>query len=64
MQNPTTPQVLKNIPKGINRRLSEISSSEYEFDKAKPQYQKALESSGYHFDLQYEQTGQKAKRSR
>ena len=35
------PVILKNIPKGVNKRLSEISSNEEVFNKAAPQYQKA-----------------------
>ena len=41
------PAVIKNIPEGINKRLSEISSSEEVFNKAAPVYQKALDANGY-----------------
>ena len=40
---------------GINKRLSEISSSEEVFRKAIPPYQKALNESGYDYELQYQQ---------
>ena len=48
------PAVIKNIPKGINKRLSEISSSEEVFNKAAPVYQKALDANGYSYKLHYE----------
>ena len=44
----------KNIPAGINRRLSSLSSDKASFDQAVPPYQKALDESGYHYTLQYE----------
>ena len=48
------PLVLKNIPKGINRRLSMISATKEIFDAAAPVYQSALEKSGYSYKLKYE----------
>ena len=47
------PAVLKNIPLGVNKRLSEISSNEDIFNKAAPVYQKALDDSGYKHQLHY-----------
>ena len=44
----------KNIPAGINKRLSSLSSDKASFDQAAPPYQKALNESGYHYTLQYE----------
>ena len=60
------PVLLKNIPEGVNKRLSEISSDEDEFTKAAPQYQKALDDTGYSFKLHYErkQTGTRKKKAR
>ena len=49
------PAVLKNIPLGVNKRLSEISSNEEIFHRAAPVYQKALDDSDYEFELHYEQ---------
>ena len=37
------PRIIENIPKAINRRLSEISYDEDSFNTAKPLYQKALD---------------------
>ena len=47
------PLVLKNIPLGINRRLSKISANKEIFDKAKKPYQDALQRSGYSHILEY-----------
>ena len=41
------PNVIKQIPQGINKRLARISSTEADFRKAAPVYQKALTESGY-----------------
>ena len=48
------PITTKNIPAGIYRRLSSLSSDKASFDQAAPPYQKALDESGYHYNLQYE----------
>ncbi len=48
------PSVLKSIPKGINKRLSEISSDEETFKKSTKIYQDALKESGHNFKLKYE----------
>ena len=50
------PAVIKAIPKGINKRLNEISSDEQSFNSAAPEYQAALEKSGHCFKLKYEAT--------
>ena len=47
------PCVLKQIPKGISKRLSEISSSEEIFKAAIPQYEEALKRSGFNEKLVY-----------
>ena len=41
------PRVLKNIPLGLNRRLSRISANQTLFDAASPVYQEAQAKSGY-----------------
>ena len=48
------PITTKNIPAGINKRLSSLSSDKESFDQAAPPYQKALDESGYHYTLHYE----------
>ena len=53
------PSVLKNIPLGINRRLSRISANKDVFDAAAPIYQEALRKSGYSHKLAYEAPAEK-----
>ena len=48
------PAVIRQIPVGINTRLSHISSSEEHFDNATHDYQKALNDSGHDYRLSYE----------
>jgi len=48
------PSITKNIPAGINRRLSALSSDQASFDQTAPPYQKALDDSGYNYTLRYE----------
>ena len=48
------PITTKNIPAGINKRLSSLSSDKASFDKAAPPYQKALDEGGYQYTLRYE----------
>ena len=47
------PRIIENIPKSINKRLSEISIDENSFNKSAPLYQKALDDSGYHHRLAF-----------
>ncbi len=47
------PSVLKAVPEGINKRLSQISSSERIFREAIPPYQEALNESGFKYKLRY-----------
>ena len=48
------PTTTKNIPAGINERLSSLSSDKAYFDQATPPYQKALDKCGYRYTLHYE----------
>ena len=52
------PNIIKNIPEGINKRLSTISSNEDIFNQAAPTYQEALGKSGYAYKLKYNPTQQ------
>ena len=45
---------IKNVPAGINKRLSSLSYDKASFDQAASPYQKALDESGYHYTLWYE----------
>ena len=62
------PQILKNIPESVNRRLSDISSSKEIFERAAKPYQEALNKSGYNYTLNFdpknEDRTKKRKRSR
>ena len=48
------PITTKNIPAGVNKRLSSLSSDKASFDKAAAPYQKALDEGGYQYTLHYE----------
>ena len=50
----TPPSITKNLPAGINKRLSSISANEEIFKKATPVYQDALAKSGYNYQLNFE----------
>ena len=58
------PQVLKHLPKSIEKRLSEISSSKEIFDNSKHLYEKALQESGFKEKLCYQQKDVNANSSR
>jgi hypothetical protein len=57
------PGILKNIAKGINKRLSTISSNEDIFNKAAPEYQEALNKAGHDYKLKYEPEANKPKQT-
>ncbi len=48
------PTITKQIPTSIQTRLSNISSSEEMFNKAKPEYEKALREAGHRAHLVYQ----------
>ena len=61
------PNIIRNIPESINRRLSDISSDEHVFIEAAAPYQEALRKSGYTYSLKFKpspQTPQKQKSRR
>ena len=49
--------IIKEIPNMIGKRISEISCDEHEFEKAKEDYNKALEKSGFSEKIKYHQQG-------
>ena len=51
------PAVIKNIPESVNRRLSGISCNEKVLKEAAGPYQKALQDSGYQYELKYTEQG-------
>ena len=53
------PNVIRQIPKTIEQRLSNHSSNEHIFTEAKKPYEKALKESGYNVELSYKPTNPK-----
>ena len=51
------PCILKNIPLSVNKRLSELSSSEEIFNDSVTKYKTALNKSGYSHKLKYSLVG-------
>ena len=47
------PNIIRNIPEAINKRLSEISSDEDAFNKAAPLYQEVFSMSAYAYNLKF-----------
>ena len=47
------PSVLRNIPKGINRRISDLSATKEIFEEAAQEYQNALKTCGYKYNLEF-----------
>ena len=56
------PSIVKQLPIMVNKRISDLSFNEQEFNKAKPMYENALESSGFQFELKYNPMNQNNKR--
>ena len=50
------PKVLRDLPNMINKRLSDSSCNEEEYEKAKPLYDTALNESGYKTTMAYTKT--------
>ena len=48
------PSILKNLPKGVEQRLSKISANEEIFITSTAPYQAALEASGYSHKLKFD----------
>ena len=48
------PNILRNIPLSINKRLSQISSDKNSFNNTSAEYQGAIDSSGYNHKLQFD----------
>ena len=59
------PNIIKNIPSMISKRLSNISSTKRKFDETKHDYEAALKRSGYPEELSYQEpTLERKKRCR
>ena len=53
-QSNRPPSIIKNLPAGINKRLSSLSANEQIFNEAAKPYQEALRRSGYDYQLKFE----------
>ena len=58
------PQIIKNLPAGIERRLSDNSSTKEIFDNAVPLYQAELNRCGYDYHLEFKPRGETAAKKR
>ena len=60
------PSVIKQIPKSVQDRLSILSSTNEEFERAAPPYKEALKKAGYNEDIKYQKptSGQRKNRGR
>ena len=47
------PNILKELPKAVNKRITDISCNQDIFDAAKSTYEQALRSSGFSEELKY-----------
>ena len=56
------PAVIKKIPENVNHRLSSISSNEKMFEEAAPQFQEAINKSGYNYILKFNPNASEPKR--
>ena len=48
------PSITKQLPLMTNRRISNLSCNENEFNKAKPIYESALKNSGFNYSMKFE----------
>ena len=58
------PNIIRQLPISIEKRLSTLSSSEAIFQEAKGHYQEALERSGYTHKLEYKPLNQRKRKRR
>ena len=58
------PNIVKNIPESINKRLNSLSKNEDIFNQAIPPYQEALHKSGYKYQLNYKPPQENLQRRR
>ena len=50
------PNIKKQLPAMIEKRLSDLSSNQAVFERARPEYEKALQESGFRKELRYSTT--------
>ena len=59
-----SPTIIKQLPKMINKRISDSSCNKEEFDKVKSVYESALKNSGHFSSTSYNGNTQNARRNR
>ena len=58
------PSITKQLPSMTNRRVSNLSYNENEFNKAKPIYESALKNSGFNYSMKFEAPIENTRRKR
>ena len=58
------PSITKQLPSMTNRRISNLSCNENEFNKAKPLYESALKKSGFNYSMKFEAPIENTRRNR
>ena len=58
------PQIIRQLPNSINKRLCENSSNKVVFDSIKSEYENALKKSGYYNNLEYSNDNQRTSTNR
>ena len=58
------PSITKQLPSMTNRRISNLSCNENEFNKAKPLYELALKNSGFNYSMKFEAPVESTRRNR
>ena len=58
------PSIIKQLPSMTNKRISNLSCNEHEFNKAKPLYESTLKSSGFNYSMKFEAPVENARRNR
>ena len=56
--------IIRDLPNMVNKRLSDLSCNEEEFNKAKPLYENALKDSGFNTSIKYAKDKAKSNRNR
>ena len=56
--------IIKDLPNMVNKRLSDLSCNEEEFNKAKPLYENALKDSGFNTSIKHAKDEAKSNRNR
>ena len=56
--------IIKQLPSMTNKRISNLSCNEHEFNKAKSLYESDLKSSGFNYSMKFEAPVENATRNR